>query len=118
MEDHSSSDPLMWYREAVMYGMDFWTVPGIREQRDAIIRRDLERRQQTKLDRLDARLIDAVIDTDDDEVPDDLLQDDPARPLDRWWWHLGKLRAGIYPAHLLPPHLREIYQPPEQRLAA
>jgi len=33
---------------------------------------------------------------------------------------LGKLRAGTYPVHLLPPYLREIYQPvqPAERLAA
>ena len=48
------------------------------------------------------------------------LKDNPEHLLSRWWWHLGKLRAGTYPAHLLPPHLREIYQPvqPAERLAA
>lgn len=118
MEDRSQSDPLVWYREAVMYGMDFWTVPGIREQRDGVMSRHLERSQQTKLEHLDARLMDAVIDINDQEVPDDLLEDDVTRPLIQWWWHLGKLRAGTYPAHLLPPHLREIYQPEPERLAA
>ena len=100
-----------------MYGMDSWTVPGIREQRDEVMHRHFERSQQTKLDNLDARLIDAVIDPNDQEVPDDLLQDDPARPLSHWWWHLGKLRSGTYPAHLLPPHLRAIYQPAERKAA-
>ncbi len=46
------------------------------------------------------------------------LKDNPAHPLNQWWWHLGKLRAGTYPAHLLPPHLREIYQTAPERLAA
>ena len=118
MENHSQPDSLMWYREAVMYGMDSWTVPGIREQRDDVMRFPLDRLHQANLERLDYRLVDAIIDRNDDEVPDDLLQDDPARPLIDWWWHLGKLRAGTYPAHLLPPHLREIYQPVVQRHAA
>ena len=39
-----------------------------------------------------------------------LLEDDDARPLSRWWWHLGKLRTGRYPAELLPPHLRTVYR--------
>ena len=107
----------MWYREAVMYGMDSWTVPGIREQRDDVMRAFLERPQQASLDRLDSRLVDAILDLDDDEVPADLLQDDPARSLTQWWWHLGKLRAGTYPAHLLPPHLRAVYQPAPRRAA-
>ena len=47
-----------------------------------------------------------------------LLEDDPDYPLTQWWWRLGKLRAGAYPAHLLPAHLRAIYQPVEQRLVA
>ena len=118
MGNLSQSDPLIWYREAVLYGMDSWTVPGIREQRDDIMRVVLDRQPQAQLERLDSRLVDAVIDRDDDEVPDDLLQDDPTRPLTQWWWHLGKLRARIYPAHLLPPHLQAIYQPAEQRHAA
>ncbi len=101
-----------------MYGMDSWTVPGIRDQRDAVMRLHLESSQQTKLDHLDTRLIGAVTDTDDDEVPDDLLQDDPAKPLTQWWWHLGKLRAGTYPVHLLPLHLQAIYQTEPDRIAA
>lgn len=44
-----------------------------------------------------------------------LLEDCDDQPLTHWWWHLGKLRAGTYPAHLLPQHLRAIYQPAAQR---
>ena len=50
-------------------------------------------------------------------LPAELLRDDPTRPLAQWWWHLGKLRAGTYPAELLPPHLRAIHRP-GQRAAA
>ncbi len=108
----------MWYREAVMYGMDSWTVPGIREQRDDVMRTSLNGQQFSKLEELDARLVDAVMDHDDDEVPNDLLQDDSTHPLTHWWWHLGKLRAGAYPRYLLPPHLQKIYHPEPLRQAA
>lgn len=46
-----------------------------------------------------------------------LLEDRDDQPLPHWWWHLGKLRAGTYPAHLLPPHLRAIYQPADRHAA-
>jgi hypothetical protein len=47
-----------------------------------------------------------------------LLDDQRSHPLVEWWWHLGKLRDGTYPAQLLPDHLRAIYQPEPERLAA
>lgn len=46
-----------------------------------------------------------------------LLDDDPARPPADWWWHLGAIRAGTYPADLLPPHLRETYRAGHSRAA-
>ena len=47
-----------------------------------------------------------------------LLEDCDDHPLTHWWWHLGKLRAGTYPAHLLPQHLRAIYQHDAKRCVA
>ncbi len=38
------------------------------------------------------------------------LQDDPAQPLEKWWWHLNKIAKGEYPIDKLPEHLREIYR--------
>jgi hypothetical protein len=46
-----------------------------------------------------------------------LIEDRNDQPLIHWWWHLGKLRAGAYPAHLLPSHLRAIYQPNHRHAA-
>ena len=102
----------------VVHGLDYWAVPGLRELRAEADRVPVDREQRQSVAQLDGYLIDAIIDLDDNEVPDDLLQDDPARPLSQWWWHLGKLRAGTYPAQLLPDHLRAIYQPEPERLAA
>lgn len=42
-------------------------------------------------------------------VMPEVLADDPAQPLDRWWWHLGLIRARAYPAELLPETLRAVY---------
>jgi hypothetical protein len=65
---------------------------------------------------LDVLVIEAVESTD--YINPALIQDDPTKPLIQWWWHLGKLRDGTYPAYLLPPHLRAIYEPDPERLAA
>jgi len=32
----------------------------------------------------------------------------PRPPLERWWWYLDRIAARLYPAELLPPHLREV----------
>jgi len=39
----------------------------------------------------------------------DWLPDEDEEPLEKWWWHLKKIKEGIYPAHLLPEYLREMY---------
>jgi hypothetical protein len=111
MADISRIDPLIWYREAVLYGMDYWVVPGLRRQREEVEQAQLNAEQLAKLWQLDRRLVNAVTDLDDPEVPDELLADDFTQPLSHWWWHLGKLRAGTYPAELLPESLRELYRP-------
>ena len=115
---NSTVDYVKAYAAMVIHGLDYWVVPGLRELRTEVDRVPASREQRQSVAQLDGYLIDAVMDHDDDEVPDDLLQDDTTRPLSHWWWHLGKLRAGTYPAHLLPPHLRAIYQPEPERLAA
>ena len=46
-----------------------------------------------------------------------LLDDPHDRPLPQWWWHLGKLRAGTYPAELLPPHLQAMYRQGQRQAA-
>jgi len=39
----------------------------------------------------------------------DYWKDNEAEPLEKWWWHLRKIKEGTYPAHLLPEYLREMY---------
>ena len=65
---------------------------------------------------LDELVIESIQDAD--YINPLLLDGHPNRPLTEWWWHLGKLRTGTYPAHLLPPHLQAIYQPADRREAA
>ena len=117
MVSNPTIDYLKAYTAMVVHGLDYWAVPGLRELRTKAEQVLIDYEQRQSIAKLDEYMVDAILDLDDDEVPDDLLQDDPSRPLTQCWWHLGKLRAGTYPAHLLPPHLRAIYQPAERRAA-
>ena len=105
-----TTDPLVWYRETVIFGLDEWIVPGLRQQRAALVQLLLNPVQISRLQELDSYVIDAITDPHNVAVPEELLTDDSVQPLSHWWWHLGKLHAGAYPAELLPPHLREIYR--------
>ncbi len=73
------------------------------------IARRLTKSELHELQRLDASVVENAVFLD--EIADYLIDDKPASPLSRWWWHLGKIRNHSYPAELLPEHLRAIYQP-------
>ena len=111
-------DPLIWYREMVRYGLEEGVAPGLREQRAHLAEITLSALHIQQLADLDESVLLIMTDVESEYPPVDLLDDHATRPLSQWWWHLGQLRAGTYPAHLLPPHLREIYQPAPERLAA
>ena len=104
------TDPLVWYRETVIFGLDEWIVPGLRQQREALAQILLNPAQISRLQELDRYVVDAVTDPDNVTAPEELLTDDSAQPLSHWWWHLGQLHASVYPAELLPGQLREIYR--------
>ena len=40
----------------------------------------------------------------------ELWKDNEDEPLSKWWWHLSKIKKGIYPAELLPEYLKKIYE--------
>ena len=111
MVSHSTVDYLKAYKAMVLHGLDYWAVPGLRELRDEVDHMLMSNERRQLVARLDGYVVDAITDLDDDEVPAELLEDDVARPLPHWWWRLGALRAGTYPASMLPPYLRAIYQP-------
>jgi len=56
---------------------------------------------------LDVFALDSIVVNDYVNIA--LLQDDPAQPMQKWWWHLGKIRRGEYPVDLLPDSLRMAY---------
>jgi len=60
---------------------------------------------------LDAGALYEIVHNED--MQDYILIEDPTQALDRWWWHLGKLHTGTYPAELLPEYLQVIYQQQE-----
>ncbi len=65
-----------------------------------------------QLHELDQLALEYIQEADDEALWPALIEDDTAQPRSDWWWHLGKLRAGTYPAELLPPHLRVVYMEP------
>jgi hypothetical protein len=111
-------DPLIWYREMVRYGLEEGVAPGLREKRGRLETAALSALQNRQLADLDESVLLIITDLELEYPPLDLLTDSHDQPLAHWWWHLGKLRDGTYPAQLLPDHLRVIYQPAPERLAA
>lgn len=93
----------------MVHGLDYWAVPGLSQLRTQVAQTTMTHEQRQRIAQLDGYLVEAVTDLNDDEVADDLLEDDPTHPLTQLW-RLGKLRAGTYPAYLLPLHLRAIYR--------
>jgi hypothetical protein len=108
---------LACYKASVIQGLPEGVAPGLREQRQRVAQQTWNEQQLAALRYADEFLLEALTDAAESALPAELLQDDPTRPLAQWWWHLGKLRAGAYPAELLPPHLRALYRP-TQRAAA
>ena len=51
------------------------------------------------------------------ELDDGYSDPDESQPLEKWWWHLAKIKAGTYPLETLPLELRESYRhrPPTGR---
>ncbi len=109
---------LTCYKASVIEGLPEGVAPGLREQRQRVAQQSWDKQQISTLQYADEFLLEAITDDAELNLPLELLRDDHAHPLADWWWHLGKLRAGTYPAQWLPDHLRAIYQPESERLAA
>ncbi len=107
---------LRGYLEEVEFALDMGDGPFLRETRQRLSTLTLNAVEQAEMTRLDAFVLDRIL--LDDDIQSFLFDDATQEPLTHWWWHLGKLRAGTYPAQLLPDHLRAIYQPELERLAA
>ena len=104
--DLKRSDPLKRYEEYAFFqfSMD-GEGRGMRQARAALAPSLAQSQEVRDLDEI---VIEAV--QVNDYIDPVLLEDDPSQPLDHWWWHLGKLRHRTYPAHLLPEHLRAVYE--------
>ena len=113
---YHGSTRLRGYSEEIHFALEVGEGPTLRQARSSISEMALTPDEQYELAKLDELVIDQIVNFED--VQAYLLEDDDSHPLTQWWWRLGKLRAGAYPAHLLPAHLPAIYQPVEQRLVA
>ena len=105
--ESKKSYSLMRYRE---YAEFQFAIDGegldLRQSRQALKDQGILCRELVDLDMLVMETVQTA-----DYINPVLLADSHTEPLNHWWWHLGKLRAGTYPAHLLPSALRAIYQP-------
>jgi len=106
--DNCRSERLSGYHELVHYALPFGEGPGLSAIREQIDHLDLTPEERREVAELDEIVIEEL--GYRDWIDDYVLRDDPTQPLSRWWWRLGQLRAGVYPAELLPRHLREIYR--------
>ena len=106
---NSRPDRLRAYSEVVDFGLIVGEGFGLPDAREEIATLSLTSEEAGVLQLLDEIVIEFLIDPTH-WIDDYVLRDDPAQPLSRWWWHLGKLRAGVYPAELLPKHLQDIYR--------
>ncbi len=81
-------------------GEDF----GVRTVRQRLFQKDVDNALVRDIDEvvLEAVLVNEYID-------DYALTDDDNQPLSNWWWHLGKIRAKIFPADQLPDYLQPVY---------
>lgn len=106
-------DPLKRYEEYALFQFAYdGEGRGLRQARTAL---DPSLAMSQAVRELDEIVIEAI--RVNDYIDPALLEDDADRPLAHWWWHLGKLRRHTYPAHLLPEHLRTIYQELTERAA-
>ncbi|WP_201093812.1 hypothetical protein [Thiocystis minor] len=99
-------DPLMRYQEYAEYQFSLdGEGLGLRAARDALSEAVAQSQDVRELDEI---VIEAT--QVNEYINPGLLEDDASRPLAHWWWHIGKLRNRTYPAHLLPEHLRAVYE--------
>jgi hypothetical protein len=102
-------DRLREYSEVVDFGLLVGEGLGLPEARETIAALQLTDEETEVLRILDEIVVEYFSDQDH-WIDNYVLRDNPTQPLSHWWWHLGKLRAGTYPAELLLEHLREIYR--------
>ena len=57
---------------------------------------------------LDQILVEEALRGEPTMIMDEVLADHPDKPMERWWWHLGRIRRGDYPVALLPAHVRQV----------
>jgi len=103
------TDPVERYREYAVF--QFATDGegiGLREAREALTGIDVRDYED-----LDGLVVDTAIEAE--YINPSLLEDDPAQPMQKWWWHLGAIRDGTYPLGLLPEPLRTAAEPPLQK---
>ena len=98
------------YHEIVHYGLMAGEGPGLSQIREELALLPLSSAEAREIAELDAGALYEIL--HNEGMQDYVLIEDSTQPLSRWWWHLGNLHAGVYPAELLPEYLQAIYRQP------
>jgi hypothetical protein len=102
------TDYLSTYFNEVKFALANGEGPILREAREALENLALSDAEKAVLADLDADVVDSVVQFD--EIASYLLQDRADQGMQKWWWHLGDIHKGEYPAEFLPESLRGFYQ--------
>ncbi len=70
--------------------------PQLRRLREKVAHFVLSSEERAELEWLDGAVIE-ILQDEESEIAPYLLQDDESQPIEKWWWHLGKLVNGTYP---------------------
>lgn len=96
--------------ETVYYSLTFGAGYEYRKVRDEVAALRLGGDALGDVMHLDELALEHVIDAPEEDVWPGILEDDAAQPIERWWWHLGAIRAGTFPPEHLPAPLRAVME--------
>ncbi len=99
--ENKTTDLLNDLSEVIHFGLFDGGGIGVRELRER-----LSHQEDEVLHELDAILIESVL---VDDLASSVFNDDESQAIEKWWWHLGKIRNRKYAAGMLTPSLRGIY---------
>ena len=82
--------------------------PDALDARDDLDGATLNADEQADLEELDQILVEEALRGEPTMIMHEVLADHPDKPIEQWWWHLGRIRRGGYPMALLPAHVRQV----------
>ena len=85
-----------YYTEVSFRLSDLGEGPELQRLREKLSTLLLSPDEQAELEWIDGAVIE-ILQDEDSVVAPYLLEDDESQPIEKWWWHLGKIANGTYP---------------------